>query len=141
MGKKPPIDLVRQFLDRYGLKSGDTRFIRTDQGGELARSDNFRQVVAEAGYTLKPTGSDAPSENGLAERPNQTIAALVRRLLFSAGLPPKYWADAYLHSVYLYNRTLHRAIGKTPYKAHHQKQPDLSRLRVFGNKVACKIPG
>ena len=38
LGKEPPIKLVSQFLDQYGLTNGDTHIIRKYQGGELARS-------------------------------------------------------------------------------------------------------
>ena len=66
---------------------------------------------------------------------------MTRRLLYLSGLPPKFWADALLHSVYLYNRSVNSAIGMTPQEAHTGVKPDLSRLRVFGSRVLCKVLG
>ena len=93
----------KQILKQHGLTKGDVRVIPTNQGGELARSSNFRAMVASKNYILEMTGSNATSENRTAEKPNQTLAALVRRLLYNAGLLPTYWADEFLHAVYLYN--------------------------------------
>ena len=58
-----------------------------------------------------------------------------------SGLPPAFWVDAVLHAVYLYNRTVHRAINMTPHEAHLGVKSDLSRLRTFGSRVLCKVPG
>ena len=90
---------------------------------------------------VEPTGADKANENGLEERPNQTIAAMVIRLLYAAGLPLTYWTDAYLYVVYLYNRMVHSGIGMTPYQAQYGVKPNLSRLCVFDSRVNCKIPG
>ncbi len=40
--KDPPIDILRAFLKKFGVGTG---VIRTDQGGKLARSDTFRDMV------------------------------------------------------------------------------------------------
>lgn len=140
-GKSPPLKIIDSFLTKYQLPNNGTRFIRTDQGGELAKSSKFRQLLLQHNCILEPTGSDAASESGLAERPNATLTNMTRRLLYLSGLPPQYWADAILHAVYLYNRTVHTAIGITPYEAHLGIKPDLSRLRMFGSRVLCKIAG
>jgi hypothetical protein len=63
--KDPPINILRASLKKFGVGTG---VIRTDQGGELACSDTFRDMVlAEFGYIVKPTGVDSPSQNGGAE--------------------------------------------------------------------------
>ena len=77
----------------------------------------------------------------MAGRPNDTIVSMTRRLLYLSGLLPKFWADALLHLVYLYNQTVHSAIGMTPQEPHTGVKPDLSKLRVFGSRVLCKVPG
>ena len=59
MGKKPPINLVRIFLYKYGIKDGQPGIIHTDQGGELARSIDFRDFIADSHYILETTRSDA----------------------------------------------------------------------------------
>ena len=63
-GKSPPLHIVKAFLDRYKIGYGRTRYIRTNQGGELARSTQFCQLLLSHNCILEPTGSDAASENG-----------------------------------------------------------------------------
>jgi hypothetical protein len=127
-----PFD-IPMFLTRHGLLDKTTpRSIRVDQGGEFAFSEDFHKVVAKHGYVVEPTGSDNPSQNGRVESLNQTfgimVRTLVRSLLYSSGLPPRFWSDALLHAVYLKNRLWHSAIGRTPYEAFFSEKPDLSHF-------------
>ena len=65
--KEPPIDIIKLFLTKHGHKDGG--LIRTDQGGELARSSAFRDACSELDnpYIIEPTGADSPSQNGAVE--------------------------------------------------------------------------
>jgi hypothetical protein len=139
--KEPPIQTVDLFLQRYGLKDGTQRYIRTDLGGELANSQDFRTLIAKHGYLLETTGPDASSQNGRGERPHRTLANMVRCMLYSASLGAEFWADALVHATYLYNRTYHRTIGKTPHEAWTDKIPDLRHIRTFGSSVTVRKPG
>ena len=89
LGKIPLVQLVDAFLTCYGLQVNDLRAIRTDQGGELACSAAFQEVVAKHNYVLELTGADAASENSLGEKPNDTLS-VIRRLLYMSGLPPTH---------------------------------------------------
>ena len=138
--KDPPVALVHIFLKKFGLPTGG--IIRCDQGGELARSAEFRTMTLGAClYVVEPTGADSPSQNGGAERWNGSMATTVRALLYGAGLSPKYWSAAILHAMYLHNRRVHITTRMTPYEAWHGHKPDLSRLRVFGSRVSVKKTG
>ena len=98
--KEPLIDYASNFLTAFGLKSGGT--IRCDQGGELARSKEFRTVMMKRhSYAVEPTGADSPSQNGGAERMNGTLGVMVRSLLYGADLQAEFWSAALLHAVYL----------------------------------------
>ena len=112
--------------------------VRVDQGGELWKSLVFCSLVQQHGYIIDPTGSDAVSENAAAERPHDTLGGMVCSLLYLAGLPPKFWADALLHAVYLRNRMVHRTIGMTPIEKWTGHKPDVTHLRVFGSQVVAK---
>ncbi len=64
--KSPPIDIIKEFLTQHGHDDGGC--IRTDQGGELARSLAFQDtLLRDFHYTLEPTGMDSPSQNGAVE--------------------------------------------------------------------------
>jgi hypothetical protein len=139
--KSPPINLLEKFLKEHGNKNTTHKTIRTDQGGELWASQQFRQLALEADYLIEPTGSGAPFQNGLAERPNQTLGTMVRCLLHAANLGPEYWPFALLHAVYLKNRLPHRAINDTPYHVYTGNKPSAKHLRIFGCPVIIKNPG
>ena len=49
---------------------------------------------------MEPTpGSDSPHQNGKVECLNGTFGVMVHSLLYSSGLPPKYWSAALLSIV------------------------------------------
>ena len=140
--KSPPIRVVSNFLNTYGNKDG-TRIIRTDQGGELARSNSFKETVESAQYSLEITGSDNSSQNSIAERPHRTLGDMVRAGLENSGLHVKYWSDALLHAAYIKNRLPHFAfhMKSSPYERLTGFKPDLSNLRVFGCPITTRRPG
>jgi hypothetical protein len=73
--------------------------IRTDNGGELAGSEDFRQITGSHGYILETTAPDTSNQNGLVECPHRTIKEKVRCLLYTGGLSITFWSSALLHSV------------------------------------------
>jgi len=78
--KEPPLDILRSFMTKFGISNG---VLWTDQGGELARSKSFRDMMfREFGYVVEPTGADSPSQNGGAEIYNNTPSVKVRTLLY-----------------------------------------------------------
>jgi hypothetical protein len=98
----PPLDIVWAFLCLHSHSDGGC--IRTDQGGELASSFAFGDLVLkEFGYTLEPMGADSPSQNGAVEIYNDKLGIRTRSLLYGSGLPSKYWSAALIHAVYLHN--------------------------------------
>jgi hypothetical protein len=115
--------------------------VRTDNGGELAGSKKFNAIVAEHRYIPEPTPPGTSSMNGLAERPNRTVKERVRCILYTAGLGSEFWSDALIHVVWLYNRTIHRSLDKTPYEAYTAKRPLLDNLLTFGCRLTPKKAG
>ena len=84
----PPIDIIETFLGRFGHADGG--IIRTNQGGELARSSDLSDtILRNHQYVIEYTGADSPSQNGAVEIYNAKLAR-ARTLLFSSGLPAKY---------------------------------------------------
>jgi hypothetical protein len=60
--KEPPQAILRTFMKKFGLAKG---IIWTDQGGKLARREEFRKtMLKEFNYVLEPTGANSPSQNG-----------------------------------------------------------------------------
>jgi hypothetical protein len=116
--------------------------IRTDQGGELASSEAFQDLLLrEFRYTLEPTGANSPSQNGAVEIYNDTFGIQTSSLLYGAGLPAKYWSAALVHLVYLHNRLVHSATLCTPFKSYYNLKPDLQYLKTFGSWVCVERTG
>ena len=136
--KEPPIDEMLSFLQVWGLQSGGS--IRCDQGGELARSAEFKErMLKEFGYHVEPTGADSPSQNGGVERVNDSLAVLVRTLLYGSSLPAEYWSYALIHAAYLLNRRVHSATKRTPFEGWFGRKPHLKELKTFGSRVCVKL--
>jgi dUTP pyrophosphatase len=139
--KAPQPDLIKRFLSLHGNKTTARRIIRSDQGGELYNSTVFQRAVEAADFLLHPTATDAPFQNGMAERPNRTLATMVRCILHAAGRGPEFWSWALLHSVYVKNRLPHRSTGLTPFLAYRGKKPSAKMLRIWGCRVIVRLPG
>ena len=141
--KRPPTMMIKKFLNVYGLKENRVKLVRTDQGGELANSKEFRDTVASCGYQCEITGADNSSQNGTAERPHRTMAQMMRASLDNAGLHPKYWSDALLHSTFVKNRLPHSAFDfkSTPYEQLTGTKPNLQNLKIFGARITVRKPG
>ena len=65
--KTPPVNIVKKVLHKFKSQNPH-RTVRTDQGKELGRSIAFQNMVAEEGFTLELTGSDASNQNAIAGR-------------------------------------------------------------------------
>jgi hypothetical protein len=87
--------------------------VTTDNGTELAGSEEFRSKVAEYGYISQTTAPEASNQSGKGERGHRTFKERVRCLLYAAGLGNEFWSHALLHVVWLYNRTYHKAVEDT----------------------------
>ncbi len=87
--KEPPIDIIDAFLTRLRPEHGGS--IRTDQGGELARSFALSDMVLWTHhYVVEPTGVDSSSQNSAREIYNGKPAVCARTLLYGSGLPAKH---------------------------------------------------
>jgi hypothetical protein len=126
-------------MKKFGIGTG---VIRTDQGGELAWSASFWEMMLKNfDYVVKSTGADSPSQNRGAEIYNNTLAVKVRTLLYGAGLSSKFWSAALLHAKYLHNWLIHLATNKTPYKGWYGCKSNVTHLRTFGSRVCVKRTG
>ena len=133
--KEPPVAQAKGILEKF---KGQYRYctVTTDLGKELGKSKAFQKMVSETGYIMKTTGAHSSAQNGLAEKPNQDLARMMRSMLYGAGLGSKYWSYALRHAVYLKNRLPHSSLAWcTPYEKFNGCKPDLSKLKTFGSRV------
>jgi hypothetical protein len=138
--KEPPLDIISEFLHHHGHEDGGS--IRTNQGGKLARSFEFQDLVLWTfHYTLEPIGADSLSQNGAVKIYNDEFAVHTCTLLFGSGLSVEYWSAAPLHLVYLHNRLVHSETKKTPFEGYYGLKPDLAFIELFGSWVCIKQTG
>ena len=116
--KQPHLQIVEEFLQKFGLKCGTFRQIKCDQGGELARFAKFREVVQNEGNIIDPTGSNNSRKNVIAERPNRTYGDMMRTMLMGAGLDSKFWIYDLIQAVLC---TIDYPIHTTTSRKHHMK--------------------
>ena len=116
-------------------------YIMTDGGGELSKNHGFCSTADKNGYDVTSTATDASFQNGMVERPHQTLKERMRCMLYAARLRTEFWSDAIIHATWLYNRTYHSAIGMTPFEAYTGRLPSLDSLITFGTKITAKRPG
>lgn len=131
--KQPPLDFCKSILHKFKSSTKHCT-VRCDQG-ELATLQQFNQILVEEGFNLEVTGAGNSKQNGLVERPHQTLARMVRCSLHAAALGPEYWSYALLHGVYIKNRLPHQSIKMSPYQAFTGKVPDMTGIRIFGSRV------
>ena len=90
---------------------------------------------------MEKTATDSSSQNGIAERPHQTLAAMVRCLLYSSSPPITFWADALVYATYVNNRLYHSGIAGIPYTVWTGKRASVKHLRAFGSHVTVRKSG
>ena len=62
-------------------------------------------------------------------------------MLYDQDMPRFLWVEACNTTVYIQNRTPHRALGKrTPESIFTKKKPEVSHFRIFGSVAYCHIP-
>jgi hypothetical protein len=138
--KNPPIALwiwFREYLVKtYGVPA---LAWRTDNGGELWGSSEFRVAVASQHCVMESTGGYNSAGNGKAETRVKACKNTTFSLLYMSGLPRNHWCFALMHGVFLLNLRP-RSDGRLPsFEAWTDKPVDISDCRVFGSRTHAVI--
>jgi hypothetical protein len=139
--KSVPLELLWTFLTIHGHPTCHNKCIRTDGEGSIAESQQCRNMLTKLGYMMQRTATDSSSQNGLAERPHQTLATMVRCLLYSSSLPVTFWADALVYATYINNRLYHSGVEDIPFTLWTGRRPDMKHMRAFGAHVSVRRSG
>ena len=114
--------------------------LRSDNGGEYT-SKEFAKFCASMGIVRQFTNPYTPEQNGVSERLNRTLIESGKSMLFHAGLPLSFWAEAVNTATYLPNRSPVSSLpDKTPYECWYGRKPDVSNLKVFGSICFVHTP-
>jgi hypothetical protein len=80
-GKVIPTTWLHILLTRIAPKSTPGRIVRLDLGGETGKNTVLQALFLKHGYLMEPTIAGSSSQNGLGERPHQTIGNAIRVML------------------------------------------------------------
>ena len=130
-------------IDRFVRDAGGTpKTLRTDGAGDLCHGEAEQRWIL-LGVKLDQTARASPEQNGRIERKLTVVTEHMRAMLTEAMLPPEFWTYAARTACVTLNMFLTTALGReeTPYKMFTGRDPDLSRLRVFGAKAWVHDPG
>jgi hypothetical protein len=86
--KRPPLKILDYSLSTLTKENKTIHTIRVDEDGAFARNYEFTEFLLRHKINLETTGGHASFLNGKVERPNRTIADMVRALYFNAGHSP-----------------------------------------------------
>lgn len=112
----------------------------SDNGGEYVDKD-FTDLCAREGIRREWTTHYNLEHNGVAERKNRTIVDAARAMLYDQDMPKFLWEKACSMSMYVQNKTPHRASGKiTPERVLIGKTLEVSHFRIIGSLAYCHIP-
>ena len=107
------------------------KIFRTDNGTEFF---DITKVCIENGIHHQKTGVYAHEQAAGGERINLTLLNKIRAMLFLAKLDKRFWAEALLAAVYLYNRTPHTSVNyKSPYELKFGHKPNLKHIKIWGS--------
>jgi hypothetical protein len=96
----------------------------------------------EWGIEIYLTAPYSPSQNGIAERMNRTLAKLGHTMLIGNDLPEFLWEYSIMHAAYLCNRTYTKhLLNSTPYQGWHNKKLNVAHLQEFGAPVWVLLQG
>jgi hypothetical protein len=110
----------------------------TDRGGEF-KFNEFKEFCEAHGIQWYLIAPYSPQQNGVVERRNQTVVAMVRSMMKNKGMPGRFWGEAVSTAVYLLNRTPTKSVVGMPlYEAWYGRKPSVDHLRTFGCVVHVK---
>ena len=99
-GERPGPD--RTFKHYLKTQGRNSKGIQTDCGKELI-NEKLESWCKEHGMEIHYTALYSPSQNGIAEWMNHTLAKLSRAMIITNDLPEFLWEYMVLHATYLCN--------------------------------------
>ncbi len=138
--KDEVLEKFKQYVSQAEKLGKRVKNLRSDNGGEYC-SKVFDDYLKAKGITHQTTVPHCPEQNGIAERMNRTLVEAARSMMFHAGMPKEFWAEAIHTAAYVHNRSPTSSLKEvTPFQRMYGQKPDVSNLRVFGCIAFKHIP-
>jgi hypothetical protein len=132
-------DEIRRLILLWEAKTGKKcKVLFTDRGGEYVGTE-LKDWCLNRHILHHYSTPRTPQQNGRAERFNQTIANIMRSLMFNYKLHDSLWGMAMIYACEIYNVMLSKRHGKTRSEVFLGSPPDVSNFRTFGCKVYARV--
>ena len=103
--------------------------IRTDRGGELAKSSEVCELlISKHKCGLQTTAGYSSWLNGKAESHNKGMTRMLRKSIGDAGLPTNLWCLALAANNRVYRALFHNATGDSPGYLWYGIRPHISEF-------------
>lgn len=126
----------------YSLK--DIAEIHADAGSQFL-SQEFVTWAYEEGIHVVCAAPEHQHQNGMVERPWQTVRLISNKQMVHARLSMMFLTSSLFHATRMYNIHPHKGVFNdkgipcTPYEKYFGTKPNLRKLRVFGCPAVIKI--
>jgi hypothetical protein len=138
--KDQVLEKFKEFVSYVNTLGKKVKVLRSDNGGEYC-SKAFKDYLKEHGILHQTTVPYNPEQNGTAERMNRTLLEAARSMMYHAGMPKEFWAEAVNTAAYTRNRRPTNSLNNaTPFECLFNRKPDVSNLKVFGCVAYVHIP-
>ena len=112
-------EAAKLFIKLVIRQHGVLRKIITDRGTQF-ESELWHETMAMMGSRVALASTHHPQSNGLTERMNRTLIAMIRRV---CAQQQSGWVEALPLLEFAYNNSLHSATGVTPFQADTGRSP------------------
>ena len=140
--KSHSVEAFTKFLtfQKNAINITPTRF-HSDNGTELTNS-KLEELLSSPHLQISQSFSTpyVKQQNGLAESTIRHLINTTRSLLIPSNLPRTLWGEAMKTAADLINIRYKPTINSSPYFLYHQKQPQISHLKVWGTPAYTLIP-
>ncbi|KAJ8893914.1 hypothetical protein PR048_006515 [Dryococelus australis] len=144
-GKKLELRPSNHIKEGLKFTKKKIKALQSDNGCEYIGKE-FVKHLRDKGILHMKTVSYSPQQNGKAETLNQTLMSMSRFMLFEAGLPERFWAEALSMANNIQNRCPSQAINEQiPFQLWFNKDltvDDIKHIFIFGCQMwqpHCKM--
>jgi hypothetical protein len=103
------------------LFSTTIKYLQIDNGGEYT-STNFKEFLSQHRIFHRLTCPHTSQQNGIVEKKHRHIVETGLTLLAQSKLPPKYWVDSFLTSIFLTNQFYLRLSHNIPHPSSNSSR-------------------
>ncbi|KAG8949046.1 hypothetical protein FRC04_009120 [Tulasnella sp. 424] len=138
--KSDSAEIIENYIKKIQRQTGKkVKMVRDDKGGEYM-SKKLQRFFEEEGIIREQTVRATPSQNGVAERLNRTLAEGIVAMLNQANLPQNFWAFAVVYLAKILDVTPSSALSDTTsYEVWNGVKPDLTMFRTFRCRMFVNV--